>query len=300
MSMAKKTVHCVFGFWLILAIVLATQSALAQEKFQKPRVAILQAKVSDKVSKYARKHLNLEKLQAEMEASFLAARKFDVVTRNKDSLGVILDEQQFAKSEYSAGDAAESGKLQNADYIIRPEVHSFSFYASTQKVPHLQSKYFRTDHGVLEINAEVLDTTTGQIKSTFNLKSSFSTVERMVNSKGGVPSPGYFTTLAKKVSAQMVDQFLDLVFPVKILKVKNNQVYLNRGKDGGLKKGNVLNVYSPGEVLIDPDTGDNLGSAEEYVGQIQVFRVNPKFTIANILEKKKVGDIAKGYIVRKP
>ena len=297
--MRTKRKHIVHLIACLTLVIIVSGYALPALALQKPRVAILEAKVSDKVPKYARKHLNLEKLQAEMEASFLAARKFEVVTRNKETLGVILDEQQFAKSDYSAGDAAESGKLQNANFLIRPEVHIFSFYASTHKVPHLQSKYFRSDHGVLEINAVVLDTKTGQVKTTFALKSSFRTKERMVNHKGGVPSPVYFTKLAKAVSAQMVDQFLDLVFPVKIIKVKNMQIYLNRGKDGGFKKGQVLKVFAPGEELIDPDTGENIGSAEEYVGKIEITRVNPKFTVAKILPKSKEGDITKGCIVRK-
>ena len=297
--MRTRRKHIVHLLACLTLVTIVSGYALPALALQKPRVAILEAKVSDKVSKYARKHLNLEKLQAEMEASFLAARKFEVVTRNKESLGVILDEQQFANSDYSAGDAAESGKLQNANFLIRPEVHIFSFYASTHKVPHLQSKYFRTDHGVLEINAVVLDTKTGQVKTTFALKSTFGTKERMVNHKGGVPSPVYFTKLAKNVSAQMVDQFLDLVFPVKIIKVKNLQVYLNRGKDGGFKKGQVLKVFAPGEELIDPDTGENIGSAEEYVGKIEITRVNPKFTIAKILPKSREGDITKSCIVRK-
>ncbi len=297
--MRTKRKHIVHLIACLTLVIIVSGYALPALALQKPRVAILEAKVSDKVPKYARKHLNLEKLQAEMEASFLAARKFEVVTRNKESLGVILDEQQFAKSDYSAGDAAESGKLQNANFLIRPEVHIFSFYASTHKVPHLQSKYFRTDHGVLEINATVLDTKTGQVKTTFTLKSSFRTRERMVNHKGGVPSPVYFTKLAKDVSAQMVDQFLDLVFPVKILKVKNMQVYLNRGKDGGFKKGMVLKVFAPGEELIDPDTGEHIGSAEEYVGKIELIRINPKFSVAKILPKTREGDITVGCIVRK-
>ncbi len=297
--MRTKRKHIAHLLACLTLVTIVSGYALPALALQKPRVAILEAKVSDKVPKYARKHLNLEKLQAEMEASFLAARKFEVVTRNKESLGVILDEQQFAKSDYSAGDAAESGKLQNANFLIRPEVHIFSFYASTHKVPHLQSKYFRSDHGVLEINAVVLDTKTGQVKTTFALKSVFGTKERMVNHKGGVPSPVYFTKLAKAVSAQMVDQFLDLVFPVKIIKVKNLQVYLSRGKDGGFKKGQVLKVFAPGEELIDPDTGENIGSAEEYVGKIELTRINPKFTVAKILPKSREGDITKGCIIRK-
>ncbi len=284
-----------FSLFLFSALVPGTAAAL-----EKPRVAILQATVSDKVPSSVRKYLNLEKLQAEMEASFLATRKFDVVTRNKGSMEAIRDEQKFAESDLSAGDAAATGAIKNANFLIKPKVHGFSFYSSTHKVPNLQSKYFRSDHGVLEINAQILDTTTSQVMATFALKSSFSTGQRMVNSRGGVPSASQFSGLAKKAGAQMADQFLALVFPVKLIKVKGNQVYLNRGKDGGFKNGMILNVYSPGEELIDPDTGENLGSAEEYAGQIKISRINPKFTIATVVANKQQIDFAVGFIVRKP
>jgi hypothetical protein len=267
---------------------------------EKPVVAIKEAKVAESVSEGTRANLNLEKLLAEMEASFLATRKFDVVTRKKSTLQAIRDEQNFAESDVAAGDAAESGALQNADYLIIPEIHRFAFYAKTHKVPHLQNKYFRTDHGTLEINAQVVDTKTGQIKTTFYLKDSFSTAEKMVDGGGGVPGQKHFADLCKGVSAQMADQFIDLVFPVEILNVKGNSVYLNRGQDGGFKEGDILNVYSPGEALIDPRTGENLGSAEEYIGQIKISRVNPKFTIATILQDKLKGEMNVGCVVRKP
>ena len=51
--------------------------------------------------------------------------------------------------------------------------------------------------------------------------------------------------------------------------------------------------------LIDPDTGENLGSAEIFAGQIKIVRVNPKFTIADVV-KTESSPIAKGDIVRKP
>jgi hypothetical protein len=277
--------------------VFSSLSCLAVEK---PVVAIKTAKIADTVSTSTRKYLNLEKLLAEMEASFLATRKFDVVTRNKDSLTAIREEQQFAESELTAGDAAESGALQNADYLIIPEVHRFAFYRKTHKVPNLQNKYFKRDHGTLEINAQIVDTKTGQIKTTFYLKDSFSTPEEMVNESSGVPSLKYFTDLAKGVSGQMADQFIAVVFPMEIISIKGDKVYLNRGQDGGFNNGDVLNVYIKGEELIDPHTGDNLGTEEEFVGVIKISRINPKFTIATIVKDKLKGEMSVGCIVRKP
>lgn len=267
---------------------------------EKPTIAIKQAKVAESVSDSTKKNLNLDKLLAEMEASFLATRKFNVVTRNKDSMEAIRKEQQFSKSNFSTGDAAEAGQLKNADYLILPEVYRFAFYSKIHKVPNLQSKYFRRDYGTLEINAQIVDTKSGQITATFSLKDSFSTKERMVNKSGGVPNKKHFSDLAKGVSAQMADQFIALVFPVEIISVKGETVYLNRGQDGGFKKGDELSVYMKGEVLIDPHTGEQLGSAEEFVGKIKITRVNPKFTLAKVLPENLEGDVAVGCIVRKP
>jgi hypothetical protein len=267
---------------------------------EQPTVAIKLAKVGESVSDYSKKYLDLDKLLSEMEASFLAARKVNVVTRVKGSMEAVRDEQKFSDSKFSAGDAAPSGQLKNADYLILPEVHRFVFYSKTDKVPNLQSKYFRRDYGALEINAQVVDTASGQITATFAVKDGFSTKERMVNQSGGVPSNKHFSDMAKAVSAQMVDQFLSLAFPVEIINIKGETVYLNRGQDGGLKEGDVLSVYTKGEALIDPHTGENLGTAEEFIGKIQIKKVNPKFTVGVMLPEIAEGQMSVGCIVRKP
>jgi len=287
-------------FQFLISIFMLLNFTIVCFAAEKPTVAFKQPLIADSVSEVSRKHLNTDKLLAEMESSFLATRKFNVVTRSKGSLAAIREEQQFADTDLSAGNAAESGQISNADYLIIPEIHQFSFYTTTNKVPNLQNKYFRKDHGVLELNVQILDTITGQITATFTLKDSFSTGESMVSGSGGVPDKNRFSNLAKKVSAQMADQFIALVFPVEIINIKEDQVFLNRGQDGGLKRGDILNVYTKGEVLVDPHTGEQLGTAEEFIGKIKISRVNPKFTIATFVNDNSKGKITVGCVVRKP
>lgn len=285
---------------IILGLTVFVSMPAFAEARQKPRVAINMLLVNDGINKYALKHLNLLKLLSEMEASIQAARKFEVLSRNKANLSAVRKEQKFAKSDLAKGNAAQEGSLVNADFLIIPTVQSFVFYRSAKPVPNLAGKYVRRDSGRLEINAQVLDTGTGAIKTTFYMKSSFATKDQVVNGKGGAPSGAHFTAMAKKVSAQMADQLIDTVFPMRVLNSKNGQVWINRGGDGGLKKGDTLNVYRPGEALIDPDTGENLGSAEALVTKVKVARVNPKFTIAEIIGKGANGPVQKGDILRKP
>jgi len=269
-------------------------------KRAKPIVAIKKASIGEGVSKYSKKYLNLSTLHDEMEASIQKNRKFSLVSRKASVMKDIREEQAFASSELSAGNAAAEGQMKNANFLILPTVQDFKFYRSSKPVPNLEDKYLRRDSGMLEVNVQVIDTSTGAIKTTFYLKSSFATGKKVVNTKGGVPNSIHFTKMAKKVSGQMTDQLVDIVFPMRILNMQGKQVFINRGKDGGLKKGQLLNVFKPGVALIDPDTGENLGSAETMIGQIKVTRINPKFTIAVITGKGMDEPIDRGDIVRMP
>ena len=268
-----------------------------------PAVAIKEPKVGEKVNKYARRHLNLELLWAELENAFRATRKFRVVSRNAEVMQYIREEQKFAESDLAKGDAASTGELSNAHYLILPKVQNFKFYRSAKRLPNFDSKYRRQDSGMLHLTAQMVDTTSGQIVATFDLKSSFATRPQIVNTNRGAPNNIYFTKMAKDVAAQLADQFVDAVYPMKVVKrTRRNQVIINRGKDGGLKKGQKYDVFYAGEELIDPDTGESLGSGEEYVGKVEIVRINPKVSYAKIIEEvdPENGPIGVGDILRKP
>ncbi len=287
-------------FLTLLAIIWLALPLSAQAAKAKPRVAIKMPTVGEGVSKYAKRYLNLTTLLDEMEASIQKTRKFELLSRKKAVLQEIREEQQFAKSDLTKGNAAAEGQMENANFLILPVVQDFKFYRSSKPVPNIANKYVRQDSGMLELNAQVIDTSTGGIKTTFYMKSTFATGKKVVNSKGGAPSSVYFTKMAKAVAAQMADQLVDAVFPMKVLNVQGDQVWINRGKDGGLKKGDVLKVFRPGVALIDPDTGENLGSAETEIGKIKVVRINPKFTIAKVITKGATEPVQRGDIVRVP
>lgn len=276
---------------------LVTQQVFAVSDTQ-PSVAIKDPVIGDGVPQSLVKTLDVDQIRSEMEASFRATRKFRVLSRDKSTLNALIDEQNFAQSDFAKGDAAAKGELSNANYLIIPTVTDFKFYRSHTALPNFDNKYKRSDSGLLSINAQMLDTTSGQIVTTFSLKSKFSTGSAIVNGRGGSPSSVNFTKMAKEIAAKLANQFVAAVYPMKIVKRTNNEVILNRGQDGGLKIGDVLQVFSAGEELIDPDTGESLGSAEEYIGEIKVSRINPKITFAKVL--KEAAPFATGNIVRFP
>jgi hypothetical protein len=52
--------------------------------------------------------------------------------------------------------------------------------------------------------------------------------------------------------------------------IKGDPIFMNAGAASGIEVGDEFVVYRPGESLIDPDTGLNLGSDEIRVGTIRV------------------------------
>jgi hypothetical protein len=89
---------------------------------------------------------------------------------------------------------------------------------------------------------------------------------------------------------------VDVVFPAKVLIKRDNLVTINRGEGGGVAEGDTFNVYALGEEMIDPDTKESLGREEVKVGKVKISQVNPKTSMATILEDT---GIDKGAVLRK-
>ena len=67
---------------------------------------------------------------------------------------------------------------------------------------------------------------------------------------------------------------------MRIVKVDGRSAYINVGSATGIKVGDKFTIYRPGEALIDPVTGMNLGSTEKQVGTLVVTEVQE-----NILDR---------------
>ena len=178
------------------------------------------------------------------------------------------------------------------------EVQNFSFGRSAKKVPNIDNKYRVSDYASIELGVKIVDTTTGQITGAFNVKGKASSPTVVANSVGSASRTILDKALERAVGS-FVDQLTDTIFPIMVIQAKGKRLYVNRGNDGGMKVGDTFIVFLPGEDLIDPVTGENLGSEEEEIGTAKVTRVNPKFTIVE-MTKGDTALVQPGCILRRP
>ena len=276
----------------------ALSGAAFAEAPAKYRVSVADLSVSDALSAQQKKTVLQSSLIDNIENAIRNGRKFELLTRRADAIAEIRKEQEFAKSGLAAGDAAAEGQMSNAQSVIKVKVESFSFGRNAAKIPNLEGKYKVSDSASISMNVQIIDTTKGTVTGAFPVKASASSGTSIQNGVGGA-SRAILDKALEKAAGDLANQLSDTIFPITVLQVKGKKLWVNRGNDSGLKMGERFIVFEPGEVLIDPQTGENLGSAESEVGEAKVSRINPKVTVMDVT-KGNPADMAAGFILRRP
>lgn len=286
-------------FWVLVLVFLfaGINSAYAKAP-AKYRVAVADLIVSDLIPEKQAEIVKNSSLIADIENAIRNGRKFELLTRRGAAMEAIIKEQQFAASEFAAGDAAMSGNISNAQSLVQVEVLQFSFGRSSSKVPNLQNKYKISDYCSIELSVQIIDTERASVSAVFPIKASTSTGQSIANAVGSASRSVLGKTL-EKAAGTLANKLSDTVFPITVIAVKNQDIWINRGNDSGMKLGEEFEVFEPGEELIDPATGENLGSTETLVGKVKVTRINPKASVVQMVK----GDsalVGVGYILRRP
>ena len=280
----------------ILTLILGATLSLAND-VQKYRVAVSDLVISPGVPEKQATIVRNSSLIADVENAIRNGRKFELLTRRGAAMEAIRKEQEFAKSGLAAADAAEEGQMANAQSLVQVEVTQFSFGRSSSRVPNTE-KYRVSDHCRLELSVQIIDTSRGSVTAAFPIKVSTSSGSSMAN-KVGAANSVIMDQALEKAAGVLANMLSDTIFPIQVMTVKGKRLWVNRGNDSGLKVGDVFDVFEPGEELIDPQTGESLGSAEMEVGKARVVRINPKVTVVEMTE----GDpsyIQPGFILRAP
>lgn len=283
-------------FTLILACAAFLSSpAPAQAK---PAVAVYPTIVGPGAKSLVKRNFDVQSITRSLEEALRATRRFAVYERSAEILQEsVLKEQDLAQSGMAASNAAEFGKLNNVALIVQPFVAEFRFGSSFAEVDGLPGKFRRTDSGKISVTFKVLDTTSGEIKYQVTSQSGFSGEPVVVDGRSGGPSASRWSKMVERVTLKGSNSIVNSVFPILVVKFQNDQIFLNRGEGNGIAVGNVMELFSAGEPLVDPATGETLGSSEFFAGKIKIVRVLPKFSVAeavgNLEAQPQPGDIVR-------
>ena len=228
---------------------------------------------------------------AEMMVTALSeTKKYTLIERSK--LDAVMEEQKLgASGAVTAQTAAKIGRLLGANFIITGSVTEFGIKDS--KIGLGGGAKISTNKARAVLDVRAIDTTSAQIVAAAKGEGSKSSSE--ISSDLSIApdfdfgKEGFDETILGKAAREAVDTVVAELTKefdeagggaVKIIKITGNQLYINSGKADGEEEGNVYNIFRQGEEMVDPDTGESLGSEEEKIGTAKVVKVTPKYSIA--------------------
>ncbi len=244
-------------------------------------------------------------------------RQFSVIERQK--LNLVLKEQQLGMSgAVDPSTAANVGRILGVQLIVVGSVEEFGVSGWGGSVPRIGKLKGlvgfggKMQSGKCVVNARLIDTTTAEIVGAYEAEGSkkFGKADFAGVNFGKDYDSGIVTKVMSKAIEKLVQEISADAANIepstgipgagattgKIANVKGAKIYLNLSGSDGVKNGDRFDVFKPGEEILDPDTGESLGSEETQIGTIIVTSVQAKFSIATA---ESGTGFSSGDIVRK-
>ncbi len=225
--------------------------------------------------------------------ALIQSDKFVVIERQ--GLEDIIAEQDIAASGRAAvSETSQTGKLIPAQILIKGAVTEFEAEAqkggtgiSISGISLGSNK--ATAH--VAVILRIVDSTSGEVLDSVRVEGDAKAKGMKIGvAQGGVDfgtesfkkTPlGEATQIAiDKAVLEIAKKLEAIPFEGRIIKMEGDTVFTNIGARNGATAENTFNVFVKGEDLLDPVTGENLGSEKSKIGVIKITSTEDKFSKA--------------------
>ena len=227
----------------------------------------------------------LEALDSQVHDRVLNTRRFEVLERS--------DADALATESAATGQAFAFNK---ADYILTIRVDSFNDRMEERKLASL-GKTVRARVIELSAVAKITEVATQRAVASTNfkvLKRDSENRSENPTARVGEASDDLMIQAVSDMAQKIAVRAADVVSPARIIGKRDKIVTINRNDQSGIAVGQVWEVFTLGDELTDPDTGEKTRE-EVLVGKVRVTRVTPQNSQAEIIEDT---GIDRGAVVR--
>ncbi|MFM8818451.1 MAG: CsgG/HfaB family protein, partial [Phycisphaerales bacterium] len=228
-----------------------------------------------------------------------ATRRFDLVARS--DMPSVMKEQDLTQSgnvNVMDPQAARAFQLAGARYVATVTIGNFQDISERTELLN-QFGTSKAERRTIDLQAtvKIFDTTTGTLfRSTTVTISEAATNEIMP----GVEQKGSKTNVvlgqaAARLAREAAANIADSISPARVVGYTMGKITFNRSADQGVAAGQVYEVFSMGESMVDPDTGEQLGAEEVSVGWARVLDAGSRVSTAQAIEDR---GIDRGSVLR--
>ena len=230
--------------------------------------------------------------------------RFSVIEREK--LAMVMQEQGLSSSgALDQQTAAKVGQILGVKYIVTGGIDKFAINTTKGGFGGIGGKYTTAE---AEISMRFIDTTTAERVIAISAEDSvkkgggfYKGASLSREDEWGIASEAIDKASEKLVSKFAESKQMARLSPGgamggaegKIIKVEGTKAWVNMGSMSGLKVGDSFEIIQVGEALVDPDTGQVLGTDETSTGQGQIVEVKDRFSIMTFTGAAQASEVVR-------
>ncbi len=262
--------------------------------YVKPTVAVMRFNCNASVPG----HWNVaDGLRDVLADRLVASGRFRVIERPE--LAAVSDEVHLQQTgQTRSQQRVAPGQFKNVQYLIKGTVVDFGQVAvstSFMDWPQRFQAMGAAQQAVVSVTLQVVDVESGEIISSEFLEQAVPahTVAAQAGYKdvafgGSVfwrqPLGEAMGRVVDKCVRRVSSSVASAPWAPRVAGVQNGQVIINGGWDRRVRTGTQLDVLAQGGKIVDPDTGDVIGSPPgRAVGSVLVTQVFPRYSVARII-----------------
>lgn len=230
-------------------------------------------------------------------------------------LGHTIQEQGLAQMGLTTA-GGEVGGLTGVDYLIYGSITKFGARKSGASLSGGFTNVFKgstgtilgagagiaSSHAVMAVDVKVTEVRTGRIILADTVEAEAKTGEAM--SFGGFSTVSEtgdpFADVQRQVAARLAEAVTTVHIPFKIIKASANGTLIINYGNAYLSPGDRLTTFAIGEEIVDPDTGEVLGSEATETGVVEIVSAETRYSRAKIISGyPEVGGVLKRAKIRR-
>lgn len=254
----------------------------ADASASRKKIALTQTKVlsATRLFDVTRQAEIRDMLDQAIESQLVQSRKFAVLTRRNLS-DMSKELNLIASDSVNKAEKAKLGQMLGGDYILIPEIADANASFRTQTI-QVTGQTKVTAEGGITLGMRVITAATGEIKFSDTYTASAS---QHPDSLG----------LIQAVADAAVSDLVERIFPARVISTTKDDFVINFGGDT-VQEGALYRVFTEGEAMIDPYTGESLGAREQEVALAEIYRVEAKVAYARVVAG---GGVNPGMVARR-